>query len=78
SLHSWYTVDIATSRRLVRVEKRFSELRALDAQLRALLAREPPALADITDVDMHDSRLRLHKRTSGGMEARRLTAQRYL
>jgi hypothetical protein len=35
-LHSYYCVDIRTTHRVARVEKRFSDLRAFDAQLRAL------------------------------------------
>lgn len=35
-LHSYYCIDVRTTHRIARVEKRFSDLRAFDAQLRAL------------------------------------------
>ncbi|RYY37176.1 hypothetical protein EON62_01300, partial [archaeon] len=74
-LHSWYTIDVATNLRLIRVEKRYSDVRVLHGQLCSSL---PAQGATLSDVDPHAQHLMMHKRTSAVMEARRLSMERFL
>lgn len=87
-LHSYYAIRVATTRRTLAVEKRYSEMWAVHCQLADMfparfLATAPPGddgggEYPLVDVDLRAAPLMLKRRTARTMEARRVALETYL